>query len=148
VRVAGVEDFDPLGDGREGRRTVTNIHDKDAQTFWSTERYKDGADFSGLKEGVGVVFDLGASVEIGKAQVLLSAPGCSFQIRYTDNRSAPVGEWPVAATVTKSPNSAPIIFGAADARYWLLWITQLTTNAPGAGGQFACSVAETDFFAP
>jgi serine/threonine protein kinase len=148
LRVASVEDYDPLGDGREGHSTVTKIDDKDPQTFWSTERYSGGPNFSGLKDGVGVIFDLGSSADVGKTQVLLAAPGCSFQIRYSDNRGGPVGEWPTAATVTKSPKSAPLIFRAANARYWLLWITQLTNNVPGAGGSSACGVAETDFFAP
>lgn len=59
-----------------------------------------------------------------------------------------MGEWGVAATVPNSPRSAPIIFGAREARYWLLWITALTTDVPGAGQAYACAVAEAELFAP
>jgi serine/threonine protein kinase len=146
--ITSVIDFDPLGDGREGPRTISNIADDSPATFWSTERYEKGPDFSGLKAGVGALFDLGRSAEVGKAQVLFSAPGCSFELRYTDDRTAPVGEWAIAATVTESPQSAPIIFDAKQARYWLVWLTQLTTGVPGGGRSYSCAIAETDLFAP
>jgi serine/threonine protein kinase len=146
--ISSVIDFDPLGDGREGPRTVSKIADDDPQTFWSTERYSGGPDFSGLKSGVGVVFDLGRTTDVGKAQLLFSAPGCSFELRYTDDRTGSVGTWAIAATVAQSPQSAPILFAAQRARYWLVWITGLTTGVPGAGRSYACAIAEADLFAP
>jgi serine/threonine protein kinase len=146
--ITSVIDFDPLGDGREGARTIAKIADDDPGTYWSTERYAAGPNFSGLKAGVGALFDLGRTTEVGKAQILFSAPGCSFELRYSDNRSAPVGEWSVAASVGQSPSSAPIIFDAKRARYWLVWITSLTSDVPGAGRSFACAIAEADLFAP
>ncbi len=146
--ITSVIDFDPLGDGREGASTIAKIADDDPATFWSTERYERGANFSGLKAGVGALFDLGQAMDVGKTQVVFSAPGCSFELRYTDDRSAPVAEWAVAATVADSPQSAPIIFDAKRARYWLVWLTKLTSGTPGAGNAFACAISETDLFAP
>jgi hypothetical protein len=146
--IASVIDFDPLGDGREGARTIANISDGDPSTYWTTERYAAGPNFSGLKAGVGAVFDLGTPTEVGRAQLLFSAPGCSFELRHSDDRSAAVGRWPVAATVTQSPASAPIIFDARRARYWLVWITALTSGVPGAGRSYACAIAEVELFAP
>ena len=146
--ITSVIDFDPLGDGREGARTIAKIADDDPGTYWSTERYAAGPNFSGLKAGVGALFDLGRTTDVGKAQLLFSAPGCSFELRYSEDRSAPVGEWAVAASVQQSPSSAPIIFETRRARYWLVWITQLTSGVPGAGRSFACAIAEADLFAP
>lgn len=146
--ITSVIDFDPLGDGHEGSRTIANIADDDPQTFWSTERYSAGPNFSGLKAGVGALFDLGETKEVGKAQVLFTHEGCSFELRYSEERTAPVGEWAVAATVAQSPRSAPIEFAAHSARYWLVWITGLTTGVPTAGRSYACAIAEADLFAP
>ena len=146
--IASVTDFDPLGDQTEGPRTVGNLVDDDPATFWSTERYHASPDFNGRKAGVGVILDLGSAGEVDKAQLLFSAPGCSFELRYTDDRSASVDQWVVAASVTESPASAPILFDARRARYWLVWITRLTTNVPGAGSNFACAIAEVDLFTP
>lgn len=148
VAISSVTDFDPLGDDEEGSRSVDNIADDDPATFWSTERYRSSPDFNGIKPGVGVILDLGTPTEVDKAQLLFSGAGCSFELRYTDDRGAPVEDWTVAATVAESPASAPIIFGSATARYWLVWITRLTTQVPGAGSAFACAVAEADLFAP
>lgn len=145
---AAIEDFDPLGDGREGRSTLANIADGNPQTFWSTERYSGGPDFSGLKPGVGVLFDMGATVEVGKAQLLFPTPGCSFEVRYTDDPSVHVDEWRTAASVTNSPPAAPIVFAAASGRYWLVWITQLTRDVPGSAGSYACAVSGVELFAP
>lgn len=146
--VVAVTDFDPLGDGTEGRRTLNAINDDNPQTFWSTERYSGGPLFSDLKEGVGVIFDLGDETEVGKAQLLFAAPGCSFEIRFSDDLDAPVDTWSVAAELDDAPLSAPIIDFDATARWWLIWITRLTTDVPGAGDAHACGVAEAAFFAP
>ena len=148
LRIASVRDYDPFGDGREGSRTVRNIADRDPQTFWSTEAYRSGPDFSGLKPGVGVILDLGRPIEVGKAQLLFRTQGCSFQIRHSDDPAAAVDQWPTAATVDDGPTSAPVIFESAEARYWLVWITKLTTGVAGAGEGYACAVSEADLFAP
>src|SRR5207249_3089945 len=94
LHVASVIDFDPLGDKSEGHSTVTKIDDGQATTFWETEMYKSSATFNGLKQGVGVIFDMGKSVAVGKAQVLFVGAPCSFELRFSDDRNAPVGEWP------------------------------------------------------
>ena len=152
LQVTSVKDFDPQGDGREGATTVAKINDGDAATFWATERYSTAPDFSALakpKQGVGVIFDLGKAVVVGKAQLFFVSPGCSFEIRYSDDPATPVDQWQKAADIPNSPLSAPVEFGAsASARYWLLWITRLTANVPGAAGKFACGVREADLFSP
>jgi len=148
VHVVRAEDFDPFGDGREQHRTVSNVIDGDPQTFWSTETYKSGPNFSGLKPGVGVILDLGRSVAVGKAQVLFVTQGCSFELRYTDRRTTPVGQWATAAAVRSSPKAAAMVFTSATARYWLVWITRLTGGVPGAGEGWACAIAEAEVFAP
>jgi serine/threonine protein kinase len=148
VKVVDVQDFDPFGDKREGHRTIRNIADGDPQTFWATESYKSGPNFSGLKPGVGIILDLGKAADIGKAQLLFPAPGCSFEIRHSDSVAAPVDQWATAASLNSSPNSAPLVFNSVTARYWLVWITRLTTGVPGAGEGYACAISEADLFAP
>ncbi len=148
LTIATVQDFDPLGDERENRATVETIYDGDPQTFWSTERYRASPDFSGLKEGVGVIFDLGEPSEVGKAQILFATPGCSYEIRYSTSRSRRVEDWETAASAADTSATSGIEFPAAESRWWLLWITGLTESVPGARGAFACAVAEVDLYAP
>lgn len=149
LNIGGVSDYDPLGDNREGPGTVAKIIDNDPSTFWSTEAYKDGPDFSGLKAGVGVIFDMGDVTEVGRAQFSFPTAGCSFELRYSDSPSRDPDDWTIAATVADSPLAAPIIFNGAQSRYWLLWVTQLTEGVPGIGSaKYGCAVSEVDLFAP
>ncbi len=148
--VASVTDYDPLGDGRERPSTVANIHDGQPGTYWLTEQYISSADFSGRKKGVGVIFDMGKAVDVAKAQVLFAQAPCAFEVRFSDDRAAPVDEWPTAQTVAaaEAKVSSPIQFAGHTARYWLVWITRLTKGAPGAGSSWACAVAEANLYAP
>lgn len=145
LRIVGADDVDPPpGDGAEGGGTVPAAFDGDAATFWSTERYRGSADFNGNKDGVGLVLDLGRPTDVGKAQILFVTQGCTFDLLYSSNRQAPVGEWSKAATVASSPVSAALTFPNAQAQYWMVWITRLTRF----GSDFQCGIKEADLFAP
>lgn len=147
LEIIGQTDFDPQSTDAvkaENPQTVKNAFDGNPNTFWSTESYEKSADFSGLKDGVGLILDVGDGVEVGKAQVLFVAPGCSFEIRTSADKNAPIGEWPVRHAVIESPASAALEFEPATTRFWLVWITQLTES----GGTFKCSIKELDLFAP
>ena len=145
--VIGIRDFDPEtsdADKEENPDEVRNAIDADPQTFWSTEGYGSGPNFSGLKNGVGLILDVGKPTDVGKAQILWVAQGCSFDLRHSDDKTAAVGEWATAHTVTDSPISAPIRFEAAKAQYWLLWITRLAQS----GNTHRCGVKDIDLFSP
>jgi serine/threonine protein kinase len=149
LTIVGVNDFDPFGKDRaESPATVRNAIDDNSETFWSTERYSSSPLFSGLKDGVGLIIDLDKSVVVGKSQVLFAAPGCSFEVKYSDDKNAPLGEWGTAASIENSLLSAAVKFDGATAQYWMVWITKLTTGVPGAGSKFACAVKEVDFYSP
>lgn len=146
--IGTVADFDPLGDGREGRSTVANVYDGDRQTFWSTERYSGGADFSGLKPGVGVILDLGSPRTVGQAQVFFAAAGCSFEIRHSDVRARSVDDWTPAARVDEAGRTGAVVFEPSTSRWWLVWITRLTEGVPGTRGGYACGVTEALLYPP
>jgi hypothetical protein len=148
LRIASVADFDPQGDGREGRATVAKISDGDRQTFWATERYRDDPKFSGLKGGVGVIIDLDSPKTVGRSQVFLAAPGCSFELRFSPVRARDVDDWRVATRVSRAGSRATTRFGAATSRWWLIWVTELTQGVPGARDAYACGIAEAELYPP
>ncbi len=148
LAVASADDFDPAalgGDNNENGARVARAIDGQPQTFWTTESYSSSADFNGNKPGVGLILDLGEEKEVGQAQVLFpqTSAGCAFELRHTNEASAPLSDWEVAATVERSPQSSAIIFEAAEARFWMIWITRLAGEGP-----YTCSIAEADVFAP
>jgi serine/threonine protein kinase len=149
LRIVSAQDFDPLGtDGREGHNTVRRIFDGSTSTFWSTERYRGGPKFSGRKAGVGVILTLDSIRRVGRARVLLIAPGCSFQLRYASEPEPSIDNWNVAASQARAPATTVLSFRAEQARYWLLWITNLTKGVPGAGRAYACGVADVGLYPP
>jgi serine/threonine protein kinase len=150
LKIVGAADFDPFGrpaPARENPETVRNVFDGRAETFWTTESYKAGPNFSGLKDGVGVILDLGETTEVGRSQVLFALHGCSFELRHSEDKSLPLGEWETAAQVNESPISAALEFDTVGSRYWMLWITQLVAGSPGTSG-YGCAVKEIELFAP
>ena len=143
VEIAAVQDFDPFGDGEEHREDAPLAHDGDAGTAWVTERY-DSADMGGLKPGVGLWFDLGASHDLARIELTVS-PGIAFEVRV--GGSAPEGTDPGAwgaqvQTVEGATGTVTIEAPeGTSGRYVVVWVT----SVGGAGDR--AEIAEAAFFA-
>jgi serine/threonine protein kinase len=143
--ILGSKDVDPEGnDGAENPQAVDNATDGDPATFWYTETYSASPDFSGLKSGAGILVDVGPEAEVAFAQVLFQTAGCTFELRSSDDKDAPIAEWPIVQPVADSPASAAMDFGARDAQFWLVWITSLAPS----GGDYRCAITEIELFGP
>lgn len=136
-----VRDFDPQGDRRERPGEVSNAHDDDPSTVWTTERY-DSAQFGGLKSGVGLLVDLGAPTPVGRVEVVFSQPGATVELRGAANVADELDPYRVLArgTATSERVLLDVPRGTSE-RYYLVWITGL----PEDGDEFAAGVAELAF---
>jgi eukaryotic-like serine/threonine-protein kinase len=146
--ISSVDDFDPLGGGDENPGTVRNAIDDQLSTFWSTEGYRSGPNFEGIarKTGVGLKVDLGRAVEVGAAQIIFPAAGCSVEIRYSEDDAGSIDGWTVARSQSNAPESSALRWTPTSSRHWLVWITKLTEDVPGKAGRFACAISEVDLF--
>ncbi|MGH3082853.1 MAG: protein kinase domain-containing protein [Gaiellaceae bacterium] len=119
IRLAGVDSFDPEGDNKqEHDDLVQDATDDDPSTYWTTESYQD--EFT--KSGVGLVLDARREVEPRSFRVTTDTPGFTAEIRASDS---PTGEFePVSASQTVE-NETIFQLAGADARYFLVWITEL-----------------------
>ena len=71
VTIASVTSFDPHGDDREEHEDeVANLTDGNPATTWRTSNYN-GANFAGIKPGVGFIIQLDGAAGVGRAP----APG-------------------------------------------------------------------------
>jgi eukaryotic-like serine/threonine-protein kinase len=132
-RILEAEDFDPDGDGEEHSEDVPAAYDDNEATFWTTETYAGALG----KPGVGLVFDLGGANAVTEVEIVSDTPDYEVQIRAGDRPPAgPESLEPVARGRAPSRFS----FGAVEARYWLVWITEL----PGSGGGYA-HIGEVEF---
>ncbi len=74
LAILKVEAYDPQGDGYEHDELTGKVFDGDPDTGWYTESYSD-SEFGGLKDGVGLIVDLGPNVT--PRQVVLDIPKTS-----------------------------------------------------------------------
>ena len=141
IEIATASDFDPHADGQEHSDEVPLAHDRDPSTSWSSETYQ--AALSLVKPGVGLVFDLGDSVDVSEVVVDLDAAGYNLEIKAADEIGNDESSFESVDTVAGSQSTERFRFDPFTARYWLLWITGL----PGDAGGNA-SVAEVKFIGP
>ena len=125
---AAVRDFDPLGDGEERPGSVPNASDGDVSTVWTTERYS-SREFGGLKDGVGLLVDLGAPTALATAQVVLAQPGVTVELRGSPTESDDPDAYRVLASAQADGERLELVppAGTQD-RYYLLWITRLAPD--------------------
>jgi serine/threonine-protein kinase len=131
LSIASAHSFDPAsegGDGVEHEEEVGNSFDGDAATTWSTEDYDDS--ISLLKEGVGLLYDLGNSSEVAQVEIAFDRAGYVFEVRAADEAGDVAGDFELVGESDGSGEEEVVDVQGTTARYWLVWITEL----PGGGG--------------
>ena len=143
--ITSVEDFDPPpgGNGEEHPAQVPRVTDgKD--TAWSTLGYQT-ADLGGLKDGVGLLFDLGAVRDVKRIEVRTPGPGWKAEWRAADDDGTRADDFRVVEEFTASGD--PVVLDSSTrARYWLLWITELVDSGTGGANRYQAQVSEVRFF--
>jgi hypothetical protein len=139
--ISGVraDDFDPQGDGgTENPELAPLAVDGDAGTNWHTSTYKQQLGPAGLKTGVGLVLDLGASHDVSGLRLTLVGQPSKLSV-YTSQTPVdsvegltPVDRFTAQAKIDRTFDSP------TKARYVVLWFTAL----PQVPGGFAGGVAE------
>ncbi|RCG30096.1 serine/threonine protein kinase [Sphaerisporangium album] len=125
VKPASATGFDPLGDDlAEHPETAHLAIDGKASTEWHTLSYQT-ADLGGLKEGVGLLLDMGKATAVSDVVVSLGdRPGATIQLKVGDSpdlkalKTAAKQE-NVSGTVTLTPAKA------TTGQYVLIWFTRL-----------------------
>ena len=136
LNIQEVIDFDPHGTGGEHGDDAHLAADGDKSTAWATEDYNDPLQV--LKAGVGLVFDLGESVEVDRVEI--SGALGAFELRSGAESGGDETSFEVVAEGDALDGSTEIDAGASGGRYWLVWITELP------GGTGSASISEVVFF--
>lgn len=144
VKPASADGFDPLGDDRAEHPEMASMAiDGKPDTFWHTTNYN-SSELGRLKEGVGLLIDMGKSTKIADVVATLSqAPGASVELK--------VGDAPDLAalkTVAKAKNVGGKITltpaEAASGQYVLIWFTRL----PADDGKFRGTIYDVVVHSP
>ncbi|WP_097196832.1 protein kinase family protein [Blastococcus aggregatus] len=134
--IQGAEVFDPEGDGQpENDGDVPLTFDGDPTTTWSTVTYRGSATFGNLKSGLGIVYDLGDSQSLAGVTVSTPRPGATVEIRTADSPAGDLGGFDPAASGTLEETTDLRFDEPVEARYVLLWITELVEDGDGFVGE-------------
>jgi hypothetical protein len=126
--VADATGFDPApaGNGEENSDRAGLAVDGQAATAWTTKTYFDPFGPSGLKEGVGLLLDLGRSRDVSTVAVQLQAGATDLQVRVADDVGAGADDFELVDEVRGADGR--VVLRPDDpvtARYVLVWLTSL-----------------------
>ncbi|GLX01036.1 protein kinase family protein [Microtetraspora sp. NBRC 16547] len=125
VKPVSATGFDPLGDDlEENPQFAPYAIDGKPSTEWHTTKYN-SADFGRLKEGVGLILDMGGPVPVSDVVVTLAdTPGASVQLKVGN-----AADLSVLKTVAESKNVSGTVTltpgKQVTGQYVLIWFTQL-----------------------
>jgi serine/threonine-protein kinase len=122
VALTGISAYDPDGDDAEHDDEAGLATDGDLSTFWPTESYRSGLN----KPGVGLVLDAGDTVEPRTMTVTTDTPGFTAEIQAGDS---PQGPWEPVSQSRTIQNRHRYTLENANARYFLVWITELDSGS-------------------
>ncbi len=140
VPIASGDVFDPQGDGDPDHpEDVPLAFDGDASTSWTTYEYRGSAAFGNLKDGVGLLLDLGSAQDLAAVTVSTDTPGATVEIRTGDDAGGDLDGFAVAADATELQAETEFAFEEpASAQYVLVWITNLVDSGEG----FSAGISE------
>jgi pyruvate/2-oxoglutarate dehydrogenase complex dihydrolipoamide acyltransferase (E2) component len=104
---------------------------QDGTATWRTQTYA-SADFGNLKEGVGLLLDVGAPRSVRTVTVEVVGGAIALQLRAADERAASAsGYAQVTASGSASGSTSLTVPAGTRHRYWLLWVTRLAAQDGG-----------------
>ncbi|MGW0365575.1 serine/threonine protein kinase [Streptomyces sp. NPDC002990] len=128
LEVKGALEYYPDGKAQDADG-VAKTYDGDASTYWRTKSYYDGPEMK-IKDGVGIVYDLGSEHEVSAASIALKYTGerTTLTLYATDAKSpkGPISSMAkIAATTTTETALQLTAEKPVKTRYVLLWVTAM-----------------------
>jgi eukaryotic-like serine/threonine-protein kinase len=130
--IAEAIDYDPQGDAAENPAQTPLAIDGDRTTSWSTSTYWDGLE--GLKDGVGLVLDIGELGTPTDLDLITDGGGWTFEIYGARGATPPaeIDDWgePLTGELVADGRSVSVDLAATDENRWfLIWITSIPADS-------------------
>ncbi|MFG3347763.1 serine/threonine protein kinase [Streptomyces sp. NPDC048018] len=140
VAIEDARDFDPQGaDGGENPQDIKNAYDNDPSTSWTTSSYKGYSKFGNLKDGVGIILDLGKAQQVSKVEVSFNGV-TSVELRTTpenfSSQPSRLGDF-TQQTAGKGTQVDLVPGKPLTTRYVLVWLTDLPSGGDGYRGEIS-----------
>jgi eukaryotic-like serine/threonine-protein kinase len=138
IAIVSADVFDPQGDGEpENDREVPLSFDNDPSTAWSTLEYRGSPEFGNLKDGVGIMYDLGGDQNIAGVTLTTTTPGIKVEVRTGGDPDGALDSYAVGATGTVDGTTDLTFDKPASGRFVLVWVTSLVPSEGGFQGDLA-----------
>jgi hypothetical protein len=136
--VVGAQAIDPQGDGEENNDRAARAIDGDSSTVWKSNYYAT-TDFAELKDGVGLVLNLGGGAVPDVRQVVIDAEGSggTVELRTTPGPGLE-GSTTVAQSSIENGRAVLVPAKPVNSRLLVLWFTKL----PKTDGKYQLLVSE------
>jgi eukaryotic-like serine/threonine-protein kinase len=125
--------IDPMGT-RSELRDIGNVVDGNPDTSWKTENYRGSANFGGIKDGMGILVNLGSPRAVASVKVSFIKPGATVELKTgsSDFPSTKEGDTQLLAAYTtlgtpKADAGSSVVLPSNNSpvQYLLIWITKL-----------------------
>lgn len=143
VPIVAASDFDPQGNPTtENPELVPLAIDGKPGTAWRTLTYKGNPELGGLKDGVGLLLDLGADRTVGSVSVTMVGQPTRIELHATpagvnDPPASLEGFEQVTQPVSASENQVIRPEEKVRTRFLLVWMTRLPAVEGGFRGEIA-----------
>jgi hypothetical protein len=130
------DDFDPQGAAprEENPDSVPNVLDGDPATSWTTSTYEQNFGPAGLKTGVGLVIDLGATRAVREVRVTTEGGQTSLAAYVTSDPPTGVSGLTPVGTASGDGQLAVELTEPVSGQYVTVWLTLLPQVADGYRG--------------
>ena len=141
IKIVDATTLDPSPDGNgeeNDERAALAIDDDATGTAWNTESYIEQFGPTGLKDGVGLVLDLGSPHDVSKVVIRVNNGATDLEIRVADRKGTSLDDYtPVKEQANVYPRTIVRLGEPVSARYVLVWLTSL----PPVEGRFRGEIA-------
>ncbi|MBT2367227.1 serine/threonine protein kinase [Streptomyces sp. ISL-10] len=152
LAVQSAQEYAPDG-APQNAGNVGAAHDGDSTTYWRTKSYFDGPEFApSVKQGVGIVFDLGSEKDVSNASIALRYSGDHTTISlYAADSLSPSGPVASMTQIAAGQTSGSALTLTAKkpvtSRYVLLWMTAMphSSNDEYSGTGYKQGITDVTF---
>lgn len=119
------------GQPPDGSANIANVV-SGAAPPWRTDNYRSSPNFGGLKDGLGLMFDLGADKAVRTVTIDSPTPGFAVQLRTSPGAAPTFAQTTeVARGTVDRPSTTLTIADPRPTRFLMVWLTSLPTTPEG-----------------
>lgn len=150
LKPASAQGYDPLSSvaddpGNENTGQARYAIDGSPATAWHTQYYLDNPRFGGLKNGTGLILDMGRAVRLSSVTVSFGpVPGANAQIKVGNSGHRSLAALRTFTTVSRQSGVGGTVtfreYSAITGRYVLIWFTRLPPRTAGSTGSYEAEI--------